>query len=67
MLDLLVLKNTYNFAMQDLKPRFHSSRFHGSEDAEDDVRFYKILIFTCFASVLGLTNMTLSCIYFHSC
>lgn len=25
--------------IQDLKPRFHSSRFHGSEDAEDDVCF----------------------------
>ncbi|KAF3322234.1 Transportin-1 [Carex littledalei] len=24
---------------QDLKPRFHSSRFHGSEDGEDDVMF----------------------------
>lgn len=23
--------------MQDLKPRFHSSRFHGSEDVEDEV------------------------------
>ncbi|GJV62210.1 transportin-1 isoform X1 [Tanacetum coccineum] len=22
---------------QDLKPRFHSSRFHGSDDAEDDI------------------------------
>lgn len=21
---------------QDIKPRFHSSRFHGSEDGEDD-------------------------------
>lgn len=26
-------------AMQDLKPRFHTSRLHGSEDAEDDVDF----------------------------
>ena len=24
-------------AMQDLKPRFHSSRFHGSDNADDDV------------------------------
>ena len=23
--------------MQDLKPRFHASRFHGSEDVEDEV------------------------------
>lgn len=23
--------------MQDMKPRFHASRFHGSEDAEDEV------------------------------
>ncbi|MFS8013640.1 putative armadillo-like helical, importin beta family [Helianthus anomalus] len=25
---------------QDLKPHFHSSRFHGSDDAEDDLCFF---------------------------
>jgi len=24
--------------LQDLKPRFHTSRLHGSEDFDDDVR-----------------------------
>lgn len=26
--------------MQDLKPRFHVSRLHGSDDTEDDVCCY---------------------------
>ncbi|KAK2974298.1 hypothetical protein RJ640_026859, partial [Escallonia rubra] len=49
---------------QDLKPRFHSSRFHGSEDAEDDVCFQLIflvlgLIFSFLASVFELKSLTL--------
>ncbi|OVA15964.1 HEAT [Macleaya cordata] len=32
----LVDADVKNLALQDLKPRFHSSRFHGADDAEDD-------------------------------
>lgn len=41
LLNRMVLWTSFLFtlAMQDLKPRFHSSRFHGSDDAEDDVCF----------------------------
>lgn len=31
--------------MQDLKPHFHSSRLHGSEDAEDDVGIHYLFYF----------------------
>lgn len=33
-----------NSALQDLKPRFHSSRLHGSDNAEDDVRCVDIFL-----------------------
>lgn len=33
----LEINYTGNHCGQDIKPRFHSSRFHGSEDGEDDV------------------------------
>ena len=32
------------FSLQDLKPRFHSSRLHGSDNAEDDVRCVNIFL-----------------------
>ena len=31
------ISNFVCFAPQDLKPRFHVSRFHGSDEVEDDV------------------------------
>ena len=35
------------YALQDLKPRFHSSRLHGSDNAEDDVRCFTIFLIFC--------------------
>ena len=38
-------------ALQDLKPRFHTSRFHGSDSAEDDVSYQSFNIFIYFVSL----------------
>lgn len=48
--------------MQDMKPRFHSSRFHGSEDVEDEVcLFYSsfVLIWTRATHFYSITMLDL--------
>jgi hypothetical protein len=50
MLEVLHLK-LYFFSfgiistLQDLKPRFHTSRFHGSDSVEDDVSYKNLDMF----------------------
>ena len=39
-------------ALQDLKPRFHTSRIHGSDSVEDDVSYESLDMFIKFASLV---------------
>lgn len=61
------LKHCWNTCLpQDLKPRFHSSRFHGSNDVEEDVCFsffysgFYVLNFICNSFVSWLVEISMS-------